>query len=126
MNTETMTQANPKLNNRAAKPETLRLWWLDGESSRIPAGVAFYDDKFGEYRLKIDVLFGDERQFYLRPMEATGDQVNYRVEVVKKRDGKFFRRNKIGEGFHDEKTGGDIFVKIPPFSSLLIVSGAHE
>jgi hypothetical protein len=51
------------------KVRPLLLWWLDKEKNKnLPAGVAFYDEKFGEYRLKLDIQ--PETQFYLRPISS--------------------------------------------------------
>ena len=53
------------------KPKVFQLWWFDKEEKRhFPAGVAFHEDNFGEYRLKIDMH--PENQYYLKPILSTG------------------------------------------------------
>ena len=50
------------------KTERLFLYWKDDMTHKMyPAGVAFYDEKFGEYRLKLDAL-SDEKAYYLKPL----------------------------------------------------------
>lgn len=76
--------------------ETLYLWWLDPHTQkRYPAGVAFHEDEYGEYRLKIDLL--DQNRYYLKTTTLENDELKYRVEAVEKRDGRFFRRKAVGE-----------------------------
>ena len=96
-----------------------RLWWEDKQTGvRTHAGVAFYNEQFDEYRLKPDALFGDERQFYCRIESSLDESIRYRVEVVKRKMGRFWRRQKIGEGYsHIEETGGDIYLEIPPYNT---------
>ena len=105
-------------NTKTKRSSAHRLWWEDKEAGvRSYAGVAFYDELFGEYRLKPDSLFGDERQILCRAESFINESIRYRVEVVQKRSGKFWRRQKIGEGYSNvEETGGDIYLEIPPYN----------
>ena len=59
----------------------VNLWWFDREERKyFPAGVAFYDDKCGEYRLKINI--NPETCYYLRPIESIEGKRLYLVEVA--------------------------------------------
>ena len=103
-----------------------RLWWEDKATRvRTHAGVAFYNERFDEYHLKPDSLFGDERQFFCRIESFINESIRYRVEIVKKKYGKFWRRQKIGEGYSNTaETNGDIYLEIPPYNAgyrLIIV-----
>ncbi|MCB9092873.1 MAG: hypothetical protein H6621_00065 [Halobacteriovoraceae bacterium] len=93
------------------KPETLLLGWLDPRNEKVThAGVAFYNEKFGEYLLKIDEE-PSEKQYFLKPFGSESDSVTYRMElVIKRRDGKFLKRQCVGEGYSSEETSGNVFV----------------
>jgi hypothetical protein len=96
------------------------LWWYDQKANKnLPAGVAFYDEQFAEYRLKLDMH--PDTQYYLKPTGAQGESVHYRAEVVIKKDGKFHQRKVIGEGQSSKETNGDIFVEFGPYSKLLVL-----
>ena len=62
------------------------LWW-ENKASKIRnyAGIAFYNEQFGEYYLKTDVLFGNGNPLYCKIVGSTDDIIRYRVEVVKKK-----------------------------------------
>ena len=105
---------------RAFKNETLKLWWYDKEEKQYyPAGVAFYDDKHGEYRLKIDMH--PETMYYLRPINANDAQTYYRVEVIIKKDGSFKCRRTVGEGYSNKLTNDDIFIQLGPYKKFLVL-----
>ncbi|MFT6631894.1 MAG: hypothetical protein ACJAS4_001855 [Bacteriovoracaceae bacterium] len=111
--------------NNEHKNETLQLWWLDQQTNKyFPAGVAFHDEKYGEYRLKIDMH--PENQYYLRPLNSTDDQINFRVEVVIKRNGKFHQRKLIGEGFSNTETNGDIIMTLGPYTKKLLLGVKND
>ena len=110
--------------NKTTKNETFQLWWYDQQTNKYyPAGVAFHDEQFGEYRLKIDMH--PENQYYLKPMDSTNGYINFRVEVVIKRNGKFHQRRPIGEGFSSPDTNGDIVMNLGPYSRKLLL-GAKQ
>ena len=112
------------MNNINKKNETIQLWWLDQQTQKhFPAGVAFHDEKFGEYRLKIDMH--PENQYYLRPLNSTNDLINYRVEVVIKKNGKFHQRKLVGEGYSSTGTNEDIIITLGPYSKKLLL-GAKQ
>jgi hypothetical protein len=83
---------------QAKQTKPLLLWWYDKNTNKnLPAGVAFYDEKFAEYRLKLDIH--PDTQYYLKPTGSQSEDVLYRAEVVIKKDGKFHQRKVIGEEF---------------------------
>jgi hypothetical protein len=102
------------------KSELFQLWWFDPTTGKnLPAGVAFHDEKFGEYRLKIDML--PDSQIYLRPLSTQEQSVYYRAEVAIKRNGKFVQRKQVGEGWSSTKIKGDAFINLGPFSKFLVL-----
>ena len=102
------------------KPETFYLSWLDTrKGSRKPAGVAFFDTEFGDYRFKLD--FFPENQYYLRCMGAEGKAVRYRLEVVQKnKEGKFLRRLPVGEGTSNEE--GEVRIELFALDKELVLN----
>ena len=103
------------------KNQKLNLYWIDTTTGKkIPAGVGFHLPEYGEFRLKIDAL-SDEKQYFAKPVSGAEDQVNYRVEVVVKSNGRFARRTEIGNGYMNKNTGGFIYMDIGPFSRNLVL-----
>ena len=105
------------------KLETIYLGWLDPRTNKInPAGVAFYNSKFGEYFLKIDEDSG--RQFFLKPYSTENDITRYRMEMVlKKSDGTFLRRQQVGSGYSSPSTENNIHVDYgSKFKALVVFS----
>ena len=104
------------------KPDLFYLYWLDTfTGKRYRAGVAFYQEDFSEYQLKLDVVT-DGRPLYLKPTGHLESRTNYRVEsVVKRRDGKFIRRVEVGTGYADSNTDGEVQMDLGPFSRLLVL-----
>lgn len=100
---------------------TMRLWWVEPEISKsFPAGVAYFNSKYGDYKLKIDIHPGVP--FFMRPIYTTDTKVFYRVEVLMKEDDKI-KRLQVGEGFSSESTGDDIHIKLGPYTKTLILGG---
>jgi hypothetical protein len=58
-------------------------------------------------------------------MDSTNGHINFRVEVVIKRNGKFHQRRPIGEGFSSPDTNGDIVMNLGPYSRKLLL-GAKQ
>ena len=99
-----------------------QLWWFDKEDKcYFPAGVAFYEEKYGEYRLKIDVH--PESQYYLRSLSSNENEVQYRLEVVLKKRGKFKGRQIVGWGHSNPLTQGDILINFGPYKKYLVLGG---
>lgn len=104
--------------NQKTKPHLL--WWFDKKTNKnLPAGVAFYDEKFGEFRLKLDIH--PETTYYLKPVSSQSDEILFRAEVVIKKDGKYLHRKVIGEGTSSRESQGDVFVELGPYSKLLVM-----
>lgn len=102
------------------RPRPFQLWWYDIESKTdLPAGVAFYEEKYGEYRLKIDVH--PNTVYFLRPISSQEKNVLYRVEVVIHREGQAVQRRMIGEGCSSPSTNGNIYIELGPYSKILIM-----
>lgn len=108
------------MNQKQVHSKPLLLWWFDQKTKKnLPAGVAFYDEKFGEYRLKLDIH--PDTQYYLKPTASANESVHYRAEVVIKKDGKFHQRKVVGEGQSSSETHGDVFIEFGPYSKLLVL-----
>lgn len=104
-----------------AKVEKFKLSWLDSQTGKKhPAGVAFYNEQEGEYRLKIDT-FSDEKLIYLKPGALSDGVIHYRVEATVKQKGQFRHRAEIGVGSSDADKGYPIFMDIGPFSRTLVL-----
>jgi hypothetical protein len=104
------------------KPELFYLYWLDTfTGKRYRAGVAFFQELFNEYQLKLDVVT-DGRPLYLKPSGSVDSRVNYRIEsVIKRRDGTFLRRVEIGLGYSDSNTDNEVIMDLGPFSRRLVL-----
>lgn len=87
------------------------LAWFDPRNAKtFSAGHAVYNDNYGEYYLKI-LEEPENSQYFLKPVEASGPQIKFRVEkIVKTAQGKFLKRITVGDGYCDETTHGNIFV----------------
>jgi hypothetical protein len=119
-----MMNSTKKLTEKA---EIYQLWWMSRETGhRIHAGIAFYDDRYNEYRLKIDflqALMGDEdARFYLRPVGKIDDRIYYRVETIVKKNGKFHARRLVGEGYSSTDTENEVYLDFGPVEKILVVS----
>lgn len=102
------------------KSETFYLSWHDPKTGmRRPAGVAFFDGEFGDYRLKLD--FFPDNQYYLRCLGTDNLIARYRLEVVhKNKEGKFLRRVPVGEGFLSPS--GEVRVQPFPLDKELVLA----
>lgn len=95
------------------KTKTYYLSWIHPQTSkRINAGVAFYDEKYCEFRVKIDSLVG--RKLYLKAIKTDNESVIYRIDEVVKIKDKNVRISQ-GWGLRDsDKTMGHIHFEIAP------------
>lgn len=118
-----MEQAIEKNKDRI---EVLPLYWLDRLTGlRQKAGVAFYEEKYGEYRLKVDFLtMLSERPpcIYLRPISAGEDEIEFIAEAVIRTNQSTLTRKPIGEGYASLASNNDIHLKLGPFENVLVVS----
>ena len=100
------------------------LSWLCRETGqKHSAGVAFFNQPQGDYRLKIDI-FPEERTVYLKAVSLTDGMVHYRVETLIKKNGKLSHRADIGSGYSNEQDGYPIYMDIGPFQRLLVLEDA--
>ncbi len=107
----------------ATRTEIHHLWWKDSNGKYYPAGAAFYEPEWGEYRLKLHMH--PELQLYLRPTSTRDDFIHYRVETVQKKDGKFHKRRTVGEGLCHCKESKDISMNIYPYTRELVMSRSN-
>lgn len=106
------------------KSENFRLFWLCGQTGRKhPAGVAFFNESQGDYRLKIDTM-PDDKMIFLKVSSMTEGMVHYRVEAAVKKNGKVSHRAEIGSGRAPTNDGYPITMDIGPFSRNLILEKA--
>lgn len=128
-----------------SEPETknqnmFHLWWVNrNNDKRFCAGRAFYNEKNGDFSLLINLLESSSKEpkrdeLYLRAIQASEDQVYFRLEKVIHRPNRTLRFC-VGEGFQNKTTGGDIHINIEPltgFNKKLVLSlnpkkdGSHE
>ena len=100
--------------------ERLNLYWLCNQTGRKhPAGVAFYNEDQGDYRLKIDVM-PEDKVLYLKMVSVSDDVTYYRVEVAVKKSGRAAHRAEVGSGYA-KQADSTIFIDIGPFSRTLVL-----
>lgn len=124
-------QAQLEVQLKPAKAEKAYLWWKDKFTERrIPAGIAFYEEDYGEYRLKIDFLQavdgGAGSQLYLRSIGLTDGRMFFRAEAVLKKNGKYLGRRVVGEGYSSPETDGEILIDLGPFERTLVLSTTQK
>jgi hypothetical protein len=106
-------------NNEKAKCH--RLYWLCNLTGRrFPAGVAFYNETKGDYRLCVDT-FCENKVIYLKPISVDDDQINFRVESAVRKDGLILRRSEIGVGHASVENEFPIYMDIGPFDRTLVL-----
>lgn len=99
--------------------EHFNLWWhCPISQSREKAGVAFYDDRSGDYRVYLN-FFPDSR-YLLRCMGGSSECLKYRFLSCPKNGGGM-KRYQQGEGLF-VRPAGEIVIQTAPFSKLLILS----
>ncbi len=78
------------------KSERLNLYWLCSQTGRKhSAGVAFFNEEQGDYRLKIDVM-PEDKTLFLKAVSSSDGVTYYRVEAAVKKAGREDRKNKVG------------------------------
>jgi hypothetical protein len=108
------------------KSEVISLWWMDQKTNtRQKAGVAFYEDKYGEYRLKIDFISAMQDRpshIYLKAVGSENNKVLYRAEALVKKNSREVARFSVGEGYSSKETYNEIFVNLGPFEKTLVLT----
>jgi hypothetical protein len=90
-------------------PATYYMDWVDPITGGcFSAGKAVYQKDSGEFLLRIHEE-PEHNSIYLRPVDGYEDGLFYFVEV-QKHEGGIGKKEIIGEGFYNPKTGGDIHV----------------
>ena len=106
------------------KSKCHRLYWVCNESGRKhPAGVAFFNEPQGDYRLKVD-LFPEEKTIYLKPISMTDGIINFRVEAAVRKQGVVVHRAEVGVGHASIETGYPVFMDLGPYSRTLVMEAA--
>ena len=99
----------------------LLLFWLcQLTGKKVSAGVAFFNEPQGDYRLKVDVM-PEEKILYLKPTSVHDGKVLYRVEAAVRKEGRVTHRSEIGTGYSNANEGYPIYMDIGPFSRLLVM-----
>ncbi len=114
-------------NDKNKANERFYVWWhCPHTNSREMAGVAYYNEKNGDYRLILN--FFPDNHYFVKPMGGeAGRPCRYRLismKPMKERGG----RTKIftqGEGFLDPSTH-EIIMQPAPFFKQLVVSLRDE
>jgi len=108
-------------NKEIKKTEKLILSWLCNQTGKkIPAGVAFFNETQGDYRLKIDA-FPEDKLVYLKPTGTHEGTVCYRVETAVKRAGQVTHRAQIGTGYSQARGGLPVCMDVGPYSKTLMM-----
>ena len=109
------------LDNENKKSEKFNLSWIcTSTGKKLPAGVAFFNENQGDYRLKIDT-FPEDKQVFLKPTGVSEGTVHYRVETVVKRGGQVTHRAQIGTGYAKSEDGFPVIMDIGPYSKALMM-----
>ena len=122
LNTNSVSKGINMENTEVKNDRGHDLWWMNPVTGkRLRAGKAFYDEKFAEYRLKIDEACED-KQYYLKPVGLVNDELKYRLEQVIKKNGKFHHREEKGDGYSSDATDGEVFVDFASSMKVLVLS----
>ena len=97
------------------------LWWLDlVGKKRYPAGMAFRDENFGDYRLIVDCF--PNRKLFLKDRKTQGKKIIFDLwEHICLEKG--IKKYIIGYAFSSDKTKGNIHILIAPiFAGRLLLT----
>ena len=112
------------MQNEFKKAKKENLIWLNPETgATYHAGVAFYDEEYGEYRAILD---GPRTVFYLRPCESDGDEVKFKVLAPIIIRGKLSHKVEMGQGYCNPSTEGKIFITIGRYGAMKLVLTPKE
>jgi hypothetical protein len=102
-----------------------RLFWVCDQSGRkFPAGVAFYNEGKGDYRLCVDA-FCESKAFFLRPVSMADEMITFRVEsAVRKAEGGLHKRREIGSGRANAENPFPVVMEIGPYDRVLVLEAA--
>lgn len=112
-------------NEPMQKSERLNLFWLCSQTGRKhPAGVAFFNNEQGDYRLKIDIM-PEDKTLFLKAVSSSADTTYYRIEAAVKKAGRVVHRAEIGSGYA-KKDDSTVYMDIGPFSRMLVLEQAQS
>lgn len=95
------------------------LIWIDTQTGeKCHAGVAFFIEEFGEYRMILDA---PRTVLYLRPNKAMCGEVQYSVFAPIEANGKVTHRVEVGRGYANENTNNDVYIKLGRYSGVRLV-----
>jgi hypothetical protein len=107
------------MNKKTKKLPKENLTWVNPHTgAQFHAGVAFYDEQFGEYRLVLD---GPRTVFNLKPVESNNHEVKYKVYCPITINGKFSHKVEVGHGHSNQQTNGDILITIGRYGSMRLL-----
>ena len=110
------------MENLNEQKKIFNMGWLDPRTGQVfEAGVAIFNQMYGEYYLKI---FEDDGhgQYYLKPVSSDGTRATYRVErVLKNSRGHFLKRSNVGDGHSGAETDGNIFINYGSKYKTLVI-----
>lgn len=107
--------------NNNKKSEKFSLQWLCPlTGKKHPAGVAFFNEEQGDYRLKVDVM-PEDKILYLKVSSMTDKKVLYRVEAAVRKNGRVTHRTEVGTGYANVDEGYPIYMDVGPFSRQLVL-----
>ena len=95
------------------------LYWETEKGKRYFAGVAFRNEKYGEYFLKIDCH--PLRKIYLKDSESKDENIQFRVEESKETVSNRTIRNAIGYGETGKKNQEEIDIFMVPHMDIKLV-----
>ena len=110
--------------SKKTKGQVMPLLWLDPRTKKyLPAGVAFFNPKYGEYLLKINEE-ASEKRYFLKPFAMEKDRVVYRMELVlKNKNGSFLRRQFVGEGTSKAQSYANVYINYgSKYKKLVLIS----
>lgn len=107
------------------KSEKFKLFWLCPLSGKkTAAGLAFFNETHGDYRLKVDA-FRDGKPVFLKITAMSDGVIRYRVEKLGRRKAlNGPQRTEIGRGYSDADGSYPIRMEIGPYSKLLVMEQA--
>lgn len=102
------------------KTERQNLYWLCSQTGRKhPAGVAFFNEEQGDYRLKVDVM-PEDKILFLKAVSSSDEVTYYRIEAAVKKAGRVVHRAEVGSGYAKSDDSA-IYMDIGPFSRTLVL-----
>ena len=95
------------------------LVWIDTQTGeKFHAGVAFYIEEFGEYRLILDA---PRTVLYLKPQTANGDEISFAVHAPIEVNGKHSHRVEVGKGYSNDQTNHNVYMKLGRYAGQRLV-----